>query len=59
MSYGGNGMCRKNVAPRAVVARFVLSTLGNVHQMIIVDPDEIVALGTADDRIRIPFVHLL
>ena len=23
------------------------------------DPDEIVALGTADDRIRIPFVYLL
>src|SRR5215468_9039036 len=27
--------------------------------MIIVDPDEIVALGAADDRVRIPFVYLL
>ena len=33
--------------------------LRNVHQVIIVDPDEIVGLRAADDRIRIPFVYLL
>ena len=33
--------------------------LGNVHQVIIVHPDEIVGLRTADDGIRVTVVNLL
>ena len=60
MSYGGNGMCRKNVNAEGFCRRASFAQcLGNVHQVIIVDPDEIVGLGTAGDRIRITFVYLL
>src|SRR5262249_14194459 len=33
--------------------------LRDVHQVIIVHPDEIVGLRTPGDRVRVPFVHLL
>ncbi len=52
-------MCRKNVsAERFVDALRSRNACGDVHQVIIVDPDEIVGLGTAGDGIRVTFVNL-
>ena len=60
MSYGGNGMCRKNVNRRKFSGDALFAQcLGDVHQVIIVDPDEIVGLRAAGDGIRVTFVNLL
>ena len=51
-------MCRKNVSAERFVDASLAQCLGDVHQVIIVHPDEIVGLRTAGDGICVTLVNL-